>query len=209
MTATHDQSDPRTAAYARDIADIFAENWWAIALRGAFGILFGIIAFLMPGVTVLTLILLFAAYMLADGVLAMVAGVRAVRRGERSWPMFLEGVADLIAGGIAIALPSVTVFVLVYLFGFWAIISGGFLIAAGLRRTAPRSWLLGVDGGISVLWGALIIFWLFTQPQISVLAVIWWIGIYALVFGTMLLIAALTLRRRRTDAAHHSVPHTA
>jgi uncharacterized membrane protein HdeD (DUF308 family) len=59
-----------------------------------------------------------------------------------------------------------------------------------------------------VLWGALIIFWLITQPLVSVLAVVWWIGSYALAFGAVLLVAAFGLRRRHTDTAHHSVAHT-
>lgn len=194
----------------REIEDFWARNWWALALRGAFGILFGLVAFLVPGVTVLTLLILFAAYMLADGVFAMIAGVRAARRHERSWPMFLEGIANLVAGGIAVALPGITVFVLVYLFGFWAIVSGGFLIAAGLqRRDGHRPWLLAVNGALSVLWGALIIFWLITQPAVSVLAVVWWIGIYAFAFGILLLIAAFRLRRRHDILTHQSVPHTA
>lgn len=196
--------------FLREIEDFWARNWWALALRGAFGIIFGLVAFLMPGVTVLTLLILFAAYMLVDGVFAMIAGVRAVRRHERSWPMFLEGVANLVAGGLAVALPGITVFVLVYLFGFWAIVSGGFMIAAGMQRhDGRRLWLLIINGAISVLWGALIIFWLVTQPAVSVLAVVYWIGIYALFFGVLLLIAAFQLRRRHETLTHRSVPHTA
>jgi uncharacterized membrane protein HdeD (DUF308 family) len=203
--------DPRNAdRLLHDIQDLWAKNWWALALRGIFGILFGLAAFLVPTATVLTLIILFAAYMLADGVFAMIAGVRAARRHERSWPMFLEGIADLVAGAIAVAMPGLTVFILVYLFGFWAIISGVFLIAAGLqRRAGGRAWLLAVNGGLSALWGVLIIFWLITQPVIGVLAVVWWIGIYALAFGIVLLIAGFSLRRRRDELAHRSVPHTA
>ena len=194
----------------RDFEEFWAKNWWVLALRGAFGIIFGIVAFLVPGATVLTLLILFAAYMLADGVFAIIAGVRAARRHERSWPMFLEGVANLVAGGIAVALPGITVFVLIYLFGFWAIVSGGFLIAAGLQRIdGHRPWLLAVNGALSVLWGALIIFWLITQPAVSVLAVVYWIGIYAFAFGILLLIAAFRLRRRYETLTHQSVPHTA
>jgi uncharacterized membrane protein HdeD (DUF308 family) len=85
-----------------------------------------------------------------------------------------------------------------------------FLVAAGLqRRAGGRAWLLAVNGGLSALWGVLIIFWLITQPVIGVLAVVWWIGIYALAFGIVLLIAGFSLRRRRDELAHRSVPHTA
>jgi uncharacterized membrane protein HdeD (DUF308 family) len=197
-TAHHDIGSQGSGPSWQDIQDFWAKHWWALALRGAFGVLFGIVAFLLPAVTVLTLIILFAAYMLADGVLAIIAGVQAMRRHEKSWPMFLEGIADLVAGGIAFFLPGITVFVLVYLFGFWAIVSGVFLIATGLhQRAGRREWLLVLSGVLSVVWGALIIFWLITQPAVGVLAVVWWIGLYALAFGIVLLVAAFGLRRRR------------
>ncbi len=198
---------PDPEALMRALEDFWARNWWALALRGVFGILFGIAAFIIPGITLLTLVILFAAYMLADGVLAMIAGFRAARRRERSWPMFLEGVVNLIAGGIAAALPGVTAFALVYLFGFWAIVSGIFLAAAGFRRReARREWLLVLNGALSIAWGALIVFWLITQPVISVLAVVWWVGFYSLIFGVIMLIAAFTLRRRHEEIGH-AVPH--
>jgi uncharacterized membrane protein HdeD (DUF308 family) len=194
-------------AVMRELEDFWAKNWWALALRGVFGILFGIAAFIIPGVTLLTLVILFAAYMLADGVLAMVAGFRAARRHERSWPMFLEGVADLIAGGIAVTLPGVAAFALVYLFGFWAIVSGVLLTAAGLRRRdGRREALLVLNGVVSAIWGVLVIAWLIFQPAISMLAVVWWVGLYSLTFGVIMLIAAFKLRRRREEIGH-AVPH--
>lgn len=198
---------PDPEALMRELEDFWARNWWALALRGVFGILFGIAAFIIPGITLLTLVILFAAYMLADGVMAMIAGFRAARRHERSWPMFLEGVVDLIAGGIAVMLPGVAAFALVYLFGFWAIVSGVLLAMAGLRpREGRREALLILNGVLSFTWGVFIIAWLIFQPAISMLAVVWWVGFYSLIFGVIMLIAAFKLRRRREDIGH-AVPH--
>jgi len=200
-------SRPDPESVMRDLEDFWARNWWALALRGAFGILFGIAAFIIPGVTLLTMVILFAAYMLADGVLAMIAGFRAARRHERSWPMFLEGVVNLIAGGIAAMMPGVAAFALVYLFGFWAIVSGVLLAAAGLRRReGRRETLLVLNGVLSAVWGIFVIAWLVIQPAISMLAVVWWVGLYALMFGSIMLIAAIKLRRRHEEIGH-AVPH--
>lgn len=208
MTFNNDTtSTTRPDALMREIEDFWARNWWALALRGVFGILFGIAAFMIPGITLLTLVILFAAYMLADGVMAMIAGFRAARRHERSWPMFLEGVVDLIAGGIAVMLPGVAAFALVYLFGFWAIVSGVLLAMAGLRpREGRREGLLILNGVLSTLWGVFVIAWLIIEPAISMLAVVWWVGAYSLIFGVIMLIAAFKLRRRHEDIGH-AVPH--
>src|SRR6266851_1102317 len=70
---------------------VLARNWWALALRGCFAILFGLAAFVLPGVTLAVLVMLFGAYTLIEGVLAVVAGVRAAERHERWWSMVLEG----------------------------------------------------------------------------------------------------------------------
>jgi uncharacterized membrane protein HdeD (DUF308 family) len=137
----------------------------------------------------------------------MIAGFRAARRHERSWPMFLEGVVNLIAGGIAAMLPGAAAFALVYLFGFWAIVSGVLLAMAGLRpREGRREGLLVLNGVLSTIWGVFIIAWLVVQPAISMLAVVWWVGLYSLIFGVIMLIAAFKLRRRREDIGH-AVPH--
>jgi hypothetical protein len=92
-----------------------AENWWAIALRGVFAILFGAIALVLPGVTLTALVLLFAAYMLVDGVFAIVAAVRAARQHERWGWLVLEGIVDLIAGAIAVVWPLITIVAFVLL----------------------------------------------------------------------------------------------
>src|SRR5215472_8386445 len=82
-----------------------ADNWWAIALRGVFAILFALIALLMPGVTLTALVLLFAGYMLVDGIFDIVAAVRAAGQGERWGWLVFEGIVDLIAGAIALVSP--------------------------------------------------------------------------------------------------------
>ena len=96
--------DNRVGTTAGDeaMSNLLAQNWWAIALRGAFAVLFGIIALLMPGAALLAFVLLFAAYMLVDGVFAIIAGVRASQRHERWGWLIFEGILDLIAGGIAV-----------------------------------------------------------------------------------------------------------
>jgi uncharacterized membrane protein HdeD (DUF308 family) len=186
---------------------LLAQNWWAVALRGALAILFGIVAILLPGVTLAALVLLFAAYMLVDGILDIIAGLRAARRHERWGALVLEGIIDLVAGVIAFFLPLITIVAFVYLMGAWAIVSGVVLGAAAFRlNLAHGRWLMGIGGAVSVIWGFLLI----TQPLIGAVALAWWMGGYALFFGVALLVLAFRLRRLRaelprTDAIPHSV----
>jgi uncharacterized membrane protein HdeD (DUF308 family) len=177
---------------ADTVGSLAARYWWALALRGVLGAIVGLIALFFPDVTLAALVLLFAAYMLVDGVLAIAAGVQAARRHERSWPLFLEGVVDVAAGLIAFFWPAITLLVLVYVIGFWAILSGLLMIAAALRPPNRHEWLLALAGVLSVIFGSLLLI----APVAGAVVLAWWFGAYAFAFGIVLLILAFRLRRR-------------
>jgi uncharacterized membrane protein HdeD (DUF308 family) len=151
----------------------------------------------MPGVTIAALILWFAAYMIVDGIFAIVAGVRAALKHERWGMLILEGVVDLIAGAIALLAPIATLLAFVWLSGAWAIVSGVLMLAAvfRLRRTHGK-WLLAIGGVASVVWGIL----LFIAPIPGAVVMTWWLGAYALIFGVAMLVLAFRLRRYRSTA---------
>lgn len=175
---------------------LLAQNWWAIALRGLAAILFGIIAVFFPELTIASLVLLFAAYMLVDGVFALIAAVRAARRHERWGLLILEGVADLAAGGVALALPLATVLAFVLLMGAWAIVSGALMLGAAFRLQAAHGRGLMIFSGIvSIIWGFLLLIW----PITGAVVLTWWMGAYALFFGGGLLALAFRLRQHRDD----------
>jgi uncharacterized membrane protein HdeD (DUF308 family) len=173
-----------------------AQNWWAIALRGVVAIIFGLIALLMPGITLGALVLLFAAYMLVDGIFAIVAGVRAAAHHERWGAFILEGIVDLIAAAIAILAPIATILAFVWLSAAWAIVTGSLMLAATFRlRPTHGKWWLGLGGALSVVWGVLLI----VAPLVGAVVMTLWLGAYALVFGIALLVLAFRLKRRRDE----------
>lgn len=173
------------------MATILIGNWWALALRGVVAILFGIIAIVWPAVTAAALIVLFAVYVLIDGVFTIVAAVRAARHHARSGPLLLEGILDLIIAAICFLWPMTALVALVYLIAIWAVITGIALIAAGIAFIRLNGeWLLILCGLISLLLGIILLI----QPAAGVVALSWWFGIYALLFGFALLSAAFRLR---------------
>jgi uncharacterized membrane protein HdeD (DUF308 family) len=168
-----------------------ARNWWAFAIRGVLGILFGIVAFALPGVTMLSLVIVFAAYAITDGVFAIVAAVRAANHHER-WTLFLlEGVIGIAAGVLAFLWPTLTVVVFVTLVAFWALLTGGLMLAAAFRLHANHGrWWFVLGGVASIIYGALLLI----APVIGALVLTWWIGAYAFVFGIAMLVGAFRLR---------------
>ena len=93
----------------QDIAQLLAQNWWAFAIRGVLGIIFGLVAIFLPGVTMLSLVLVFSAYAFVDGTFAIIASVRAARRHERWGFLVLEGIVNIIAAALAFLWPAITV----------------------------------------------------------------------------------------------------
>jgi uncharacterized membrane protein HdeD (DUF308 family) len=171
---------------------VLVRNWWALALRGLASIVLALAAFLVPGMTVAVLVLLFGAYALADGVLAIVAAVRAAEHDARWGWMLVEGILGVAAGLITFAWPGITALVLLYVIAFWAIVTGvsAIMAAIRLRREIAGEWLLGLNGVISVAFGLLLIL----VPVAGALTVVWLIGAYAAIGGVALLALAFRLR---------------
>lgn len=178
---------------------VLARNWWALALRGLFGVLFGLLTLAWPGLTLAALVLLFGAYALVDGVFAIIAAVRAAEAHTRWLWLAIEGLAGVVAGLIAFVRPGLTALVLLYLIAWWAIFTGIFEIGAAirLRKEIAGEWLLALSGVASVVFGILLLLF----PGAGALAVVWLIGVYALVFGILLLVLAFRLRGHAPTAA--------
>lgn len=171
---------------------VFTSSWWALALRGIAAILFGVLAFAWPHLTLAVLVFLFGAYALVDGVFAIFAGIKSHGTFKRWWVLLLEGILDVIIGVLAFALPSITALALLILIGAWAIVTGIFEIGAAiqLRKYVAGEWLLALAGAASVLFGVALLI----NPGVGALAVVWLIGAYAIVFGVLLVALGLKLR---------------
>jgi uncharacterized membrane protein HdeD (DUF308 family) len=171
---------------------ILAGNWWALALRGLLAVLFGITAFVMPGLTLAALVLLYGAYVLVDGVFAVVASLAGRTFGTPWWAMLIRGLLGIAIGIVTFVWPGITELALLYIIAAWAVVTGGFEIAAAirLRKEIRGEWLLVLSGAISVLFGLA----LMVYPAAGALAIVWLLGSYAIIFGVLLLVLGLRLR---------------
>ena len=166
--------------------------WWTILLRGILAVLFGIAAFVWPGITIVFLISLFGAYALLDGIISVVIGIAQYGQNERWWGILLQGICGIAVGLMTFLWPQVTGLILLYFIAGWSILTGLFQIVAAirLRKVMAGEWLLGLSGVISVLFGIT----LFIYPAAGALAVIWMIGIFAILNGLLLIFLSLRIR---------------
>ena len=173
-----------------------AQNWWVMALRGVLAIVFGIMALAMPVSTLISLILVFAAYMLVDGIFAIVASLRAARHSKRWGALFFGGIVNIITGVLAAAWPGITALVFVVMTAAWSIISGSVMLVAAVRLKRDHGrWWLALGGLASIAFGIILVL----APLAGAVVLTWWIGIYAFVFGIAMLVLAFRLREHRND----------
>lgn len=181
-----------------------ARNWWVMLLRGLAAILFGILAFVWPGITLLVLVIFYGAYALVDGVFAIVAAFSDNVGKERWWVLFLEGLLGIAAGIVAFLWPGLTAFALVYVIAAWAIVTGVLEIVAAirLRQEIEGEWFFALSGVASIIFGVLMAIW----PATGALALVWLIAGYAIVFGVLMIALAFRLRSwsktQRSDVSH-------
>jgi uncharacterized membrane protein HdeD (DUF308 family) len=159
-------------------------TWWAMVLRGIVAVLFGLAALFWPGLTLFVLLACFGVYALVDGLLAIVAGIRA--SGGRRWLLLAEGTLGLLAGLVLLFWPGTTALVLVYVISAWAIFTGllKVLMAVAFRREMENGWLMVLGGLLSVLFGII----LGAMPGAGLVTLVWLVGIYALILGVALVV---------------------
>ena len=173
-----------------------AHNWWVLLIRGILAIVFGVLAFLWPGITLEVLVLFFGAYALLDGVASIVIGLTGRGAQENRLWLMLGGVFGVLIGVLTFVWPELTALTLVYFVAAWAIVTGVFTIVAAvqLRKELDNEWLLVIGGALSVLVGL----YMAAFPGTGAIAIIWLIAAFAVVFGIMLIGLALRLRRVAT-----------
>jgi len=170
-----------------------AKHWWVFLLRGIFGVIFGIVALVMPGITLVTLVLVIGAYLFADGIISLITVISGQTHGDDRWLVALQGAVGVIIGLIAFFMPGVTALGLLMAIAAWSLVVGVLQIIAAIRlRKEIRNELwLGLSGLISVLFALFVI----AAPGEGALAVIYIIGIYAIIFGLSLIAFAVQVRK--------------
>ena len=178
--------------FRRGLLSFVANRWWVVLLRGICAVVFGILAFVWPGLTLLSLVLLYGAYALVDGLLSIACGV-AGSAAPRSWRVMITvGLLGVAAGIVTFLYPGITAVVLLVIIAFAAIGRGVFEIAAGIRlrkEIEGEFWLI-LGGVLSLVFGV----FLLLRPGVGALAVVWLIGAYAIVFGIVAMMLSFRLR---------------
>ncbi len=169
-----------------------SNTWWTLMLRGVIAVVFGVLAFAWPGLSVAALVVLFGAFAFVDGIFNIIdAFVRHDRAGGR-WVSVLQGLIGIGAGVVTFFWPQLTLIALISLMAAWAIMMGVFEIIAAirLRHQITNEWLLVLTGMLSIVLGIAFIMY----PVAGLIALIWWIGAYAIVAGVLLLALGFRLR---------------
>jgi uncharacterized membrane protein HdeD (DUF308 family) len=170
-----------------------AKYWWVYLLRGIFGIIFGVLAFVMPAITLASLVIFWGAYSFADGIIALWAAITGgTTDSDNHWLVGLQGVIGVAVGVITFLMPMVTGLGLLIVIAAWSLAIGVLQVvtAVRLRKEITGEFWLGLSGLVSILFA----FFIIARPGQGALAIVWIIGSYAIIFGIMLVAFAFRVK---------------
>lgn len=188
-------SDPGGSAFiTTPLLEALTDRWWLLRWRGVAALAFGILAFHWPGLTLHTLTLLWGAYSLVDGLLALWAAIRGKLATPRLW-LAAMGVAGLVSALLAFAMPATVAGLLVFFVSGWAIFTGALQvwIAVQLRKAVEGDWILVLDGVMAIVFGLALLIW----PHLEIIALAWLVAWFAIALGTTYLGLGYWLRHPR------------
>ena len=171
---------------------ILSRYWWTTLFRGILWMLFGLLTLFQPGISLLTLTLLFGACALIDGIVSVASAFAGSMETERSWIQLLSGTAAVGVGLLTLFSPQITAYVLLICIAFWAIATGliDLVAAVRLRHEMQGEFWLGLAGLASVAFGVFVL----ARPGAGALSVLWAIAFYAMVLGVTLVVMAFEMR---------------
>src|SRR5881296_1914509 len=181
------------------LIETLKRHWWVPVLRGIAAVVFGVIAFVYPGLTVAVLVLLFGAWVLVDGVFRVV-GALGHRGSDKEWGFDLViGIMGIIIGFLTFHAPRITALALIIYIAAWALMIGATEIALAikLRREIKGEWFLILMGLVSIVF-AVMLLW---NPAVGAAALIWIMAWYAVILGVLGIIFGFRLRSLPTFAA--------
>ena len=168
-------------------------SWWVLLLRGVAAIVFGVLTWMQPAASAAALVLIFGAYVFLDGVLGVFSAIKSRNESRHWWMVLLWGLTGVVFGVLTVINPAITALVLTIYIGVWALITGVVEIVAALRlrKEIEGEWLLVLGGLISVLFGSFVL----AQPGAGMMAMLWVIATYAVIFGVLMVLLAFKVKK--------------
>ena len=193
MTDRHQEGASEPAGNIRALCK---RTWWVFLLSGIAAVVFGVLAFINPGIALAVLALYFAAWLLVDGAVNIVGAIG--NRDQEGWVfILLMGILGVLVGGYALVNPPLSMLAFLYMVSFLAILLGISLIAMGrkVREMIEREWVLYLTGAVSILFGIVIVL----QPETGAVSVVWMIASWAIIIGLLRIFFAFFVRNLKDE----------
>lgn len=189
-----------TLSFRRPLADLLSENWWIVLVRGFAALIFGLLTWFYPFVSILVMVMFFGFYALVDGVMGIVLSINGRKTHQDWWLMLIWGFISVLAGFLTFFVPGITWLVLITFIAIWALVSGVLQIVAAIRlykSVGGAGWMI-TAGVLSMLVGIILL----VNPIQGGIALTWVIGIYAALFGVVNIALAFRMRRLGRENAN-------
>ena len=195
MAAVDSLAPPLPQEGRRNMLEVLTRYWWAFIARGVLAVVFGVMVFVWPGITVTALIIVFGIYIFVNGVFLLVKAIGGWKARDDRWLLLFEGLLGIGIGVITFFAPGVTAIGLLFYIAAWSLATGILEIVGAIRlrkEIQGEVWWI-FSGIVSILFAVLLMIF----PGTGILALIWLLGIYAFVFGVILIVLGIRIRMHR------------
>ena len=174
-------------------------TWGELFFGGVIALLFGIIASVWPGRTLMTIMVFFGVFIAVEGIITVAISIMRRAIYERWWLAMIGGIIGILIGVLTIAHPFGTTLFLLYMIAVWALITGiiSIITAIRLRKQISNEWYLILSGAVAVIFS----FFIFAWPKAAAMTIMWIISVFAILFGILLLVLALRIRKVAKEAS--------
>ncbi len=185
-------------ARAKDIdKKILARPWWEMVIGGILIMIMGIIAMVYPDITIGIIILLFGAILLVEGIF-LIIGSFAIKAEDSMWVLLLiGGIVSLIIGAAILVWPDITAKLVLWLFAIWAIVVGMINLVWAIKTRKDQEvagkGAHAVFGIVGLAFGIIAFAW----PEATILSIVFIVGLFAALFGILLVIAGFMARKEQ------------
>ena len=164
------------------------DYWWLILIEGVIAVIFGVFVLLNPAISAVSLVVAFGVYAVASGGITFFVGLfGSGNAGDRAM-LAVQGILQVIVGVLVLAWPGISMISLLFAIIIHAFVGGIVAIVGAFQN---RDVWLGLSGVVSVLFGI----YAFRFPGDGALAVLFAIGIYAILVGVTLIIGSFQVRK--------------
>jgi len=160
-------------------------------------IVFGILLLVIPQISLMIFLFLLASFLIVDGIFHIINIIRFPHTTPQKWLRIFRSSIGIAAGIAILVIPDISAVMLLYFLAGWFIYVGIFeiLITGSYKEILTNRRYILLFSCISIVFGFCLLLWLLIHPESATVALAWFLGLGAILWGLGYIIYPLRISR--------------